>query len=184
MAIAVSRKIREALGRVREAVADRPWASDVRWTAPENQHLTLHFLGDVERSFCTSLLREMEHRLADVAAFELQLCDLVAFPSTRRPRVIAARIADEESTSRLAEAVDAAVRSIGGDGGERRFRPHITLGRFRTPPRRPLDLSDRAIEPEAMTVHEVVLFRSELRPNGATHTAMGRVALAGTAVED
>ena len=40
-----------------------------------------------------------------------------------------------------------------------------------------MDLSARTIGRVSMTVHEVVLFRSELSPNGANYLALGRVAL-------
>jgi len=178
VAIDLAAEVREALGREREALEALPWAKDVRWVAGPNQHLTLRFLGDVERSFCTDLLRELEPRVCEIASFTFTAQGLTAFPSARRPRVIAAEVDAEKPLAELARAVEDAVVAAGGAPEARRFRPHITLGRFRKPPRGPLDLSAWCVEcPESMEVREVMLFRSELGPKGANYSALGRIAL-------
>ncbi len=182
VAIDVSPEIRDALAAARGELADLPWAGDVRWVRAENQHLTLRFLGDVERSFCVELVRELERRVAEVPVFDLSLVGLVAFPSARRPRVIAAGVEDDAPVTQLARAVEAAVVAAGGEAEERRFRPHITLGRFRKPPRGKIDLAGREVAPVTMSVCEAVLLRSELDPNGAKYSTLGRVAL-GTGVD-
>ncbi|HEM46883.1 MAG TPA: RNA 2',3'-cyclic phosphodiesterase, partial [Alphaproteobacteria bacterium] len=59
----------------------------------------------------------------------------------------------------------------------RRFRPHVTLGRVRG--RLPADAAATdALDGMRLTLDVVVLFRSELRPEGARHTALARFPLA------
>lgn len=182
VALEVSEDVREALFAVRESLADLPWARDVRWVKPENFHLTLRFLGDVSPEFCDALAPELDRAVGAQRSFELRLRDLTAFPSTRRPRVIVARVhEDEAAIQELASAVERKVVATGAEAEPRRFRPHITLGRLRKAPRGPIALEGREVDNAAMRASEVVLIRSELLPQGARYTALHRARLRGRA---
>jgi len=154
----------------------------VRWVAPSGIHLTLHFLGDI----LTERVEPAQAALSAVArnaaspglTFEVQ--GLGAFPNLKRPRVIWVGVKDP--TSRIAllhQAVNEALAAVGFTTETRPFSPHLTLGRIR----RQAGSADAGTlgrivaESDVGTlgsvpVHEMVLFRSELRPSGAVYTPL------------
>ena len=60
----------------------------VRWSAPQNIHLTLHFLGDVDTGDVGRISTALETTTADFEPFALSLGNLGCFPNIKRPRVI------------------------------------------------------------------------------------------------
>jgi 2'-5' RNA ligase len=90
--------------------------------------------------------------------------------------VIVATVAPEAPLAALAAAVEAAAVRAGFPAEARAFRPHLTLGRVRDRAH-PAVAAAGPLEPAPFRVAEVVLYRSELLPEGALHTPVERVPL-------
>lgn len=153
--------------------------ADVRWVPGEQLHVTCKFLGDVVRARVDSV-RDALRAIPSGGALELELRGLGRFPPPRRgaPRVFWLGIEGEvDRLVDLAAAVDAAC-AVHGVARERRpFTPHLTIGRVRSG--RNLRALEALVEqraPEVAIGPTVVetfrLYRSELRPDGALHTAI------------
>ena len=167
---------------VRSALADeiaglRGVGRHVVWVAPENLHLTLKFLGKVERE----RLAVVAAGLADVAAsalpFELTIRGLGSFPTAARPRVIWAGIdTGRDQAAALAEGIDAALAPIGFAAEARPFAAHVTLGRVREPRRHPTLTGTVAASVGRgfgnFRVDSLALMRSDLSPRGARYTPL------------
>jgi RNA 2',3'-cyclic 3'-phosphodiesterase len=106
-------------------------APGVRWVRPEQLHVTLRFLGDVEEAQCNELIKSM-NRVTDTAPFTFNLTGVGAFPNRRQPRVVWTGVGEgKEQVTALAALVENAVKASGLPGEDRSFAPHITLGRVR-----------------------------------------------------
>lgn len=126
IAAALPRDAAEHLARL---IAElRGAAPELRWTAPDNIHLTLRFLGDVPRAATRAVEGAMDAAAGAGAPFTLRLGGLGTFGG-RRPRVLQLG-ADAPELRRLAERLDAALAAEAGFGPrEGPFRPHVTLAR-------------------------------------------------------
>jgi 2'-5' RNA ligase len=152
----------------------------VRWVRPEGYHVTLRFLGQVDPAALPPLVTAVRAAVARLAPFELRLGAVGFFPSPRRPRVVALALAPEAPLLALAARVEGAVRSLGFPAEGRPFHAHLTLGRPQGGgPRPPLE-GGGAEALARFAVREVVLFRSELRPEGSRYTPLERLPLGGS----
>lgn len=164
----------EAIGELRRRDAKRA----VRFTRPESLHVTLRFLGDVAGERVGDLVACVAKETADVPPFELRLGALLAFPSARRPRVIAVEALPAEPLARAAAAVERGCVAAGFEPEARPFRGHLTLGRVKQG--RPPRFDDVALpDHEPTSVRDAVLFRSELGRDGSRYTPLERVPLGG-----
>ena len=178
IAIELDDGVRAAVARVVRALREGPGGESVRWVQPGMLHVTVRFLGDVVRDRVPAIVREVGEAASAVPPFGVQLGRVGAFPSVRRPRVIALTIGPEEPLRQLAAAVEAAVVRAGFESDRRGFRPHLTLGRLRGRALPPVTFPVTAVG-ESMAVDEIVLFRSELTRRGAIHTPLECMALGG-----
>jgi 2'-5' RNA ligase len=179
IAIELDDAVRRAAAEVVRVLREGPGGDGVRWVRPENLHVTLRFLGDVEFSRLSSIARNLREAVAGLRCFSMQLGRVGFFPSARRPRVVVIDVAPREPLERLAEAAERAVTLEGLEPEKRRFRPHLTLGRTRGRKLPPVTAPVTA-GGESLVVDEIVLFRSELTRSGAIHTPLERVALGGS----
>jgi 2'-5' RNA ligase len=176
LAVDVGEAARRALAAAAERLAREVRGREVRWARPESYHLTLRFLGEIEEERVAPLVRSVAAAVAALASFELALAAVEPFPSARGPQVIAATVAPEAPLAALARAVEAAVVRAGFPAEPRPYRPHLTLGRVRDRAH-PAVAAAGALEPAPFAVREVVLYRSELLPEGALHTPVERMPL-------
>ncbi len=100
-----------------------------RWVAPENMHLTLRFIGDVDEAVG-------EHpaaALGDISApaFAIFFAGLGAFDRRRRPTALWAGVAAEPRLDHLHGKIESALVRAGLAPEARKFSPHVTLARFR-----------------------------------------------------
>jgi len=158
----------------------------LRWVAPERIHLTLKFLGDVDMARVAAVNALLEDA-ASARPFALTAGGLGVFPSVKRPRVLWMGVTGE--TARLidfARLIDARLADLGFEPEKRRFRAHLTLGRFKgkTDPKRLTDVlvSAAGNEGVAFTADRVILFQSELKPTGAVHTPLAAYPLTAGSV--
>jgi 2'-5' RNA ligase len=176
LAVELGEGARRAVAAAAERLAREVRGREVRWVRPESYHLTLRFLGEISEEQAARVAARVGEAVAPLLPFELRLGELGAFPSARRPRVIAVSVVPEAPLLELAERVEAATLRAGLAPEARSFRPHLTLGRVRD--RAHPDLGAAGpLPPEPFRVAEVVLFRSDLLPEGALHTPLERLAL-------
>lgn len=99
-----------------------------RWVDPENYHITLRFIGDVDGSTA----ERFSEALADIVAprFLLTLDGLGSF-GRGRPRAVWAGVAPCDELNTLNRAHENAAIRAGIEAESRNFHPHVTLGRMR-----------------------------------------------------
>ena len=179
VAIELPAGLRDALGSI-PAAASLPAGTSVRWTPPENLHLTLRFLGDTPEEQLPPLADALDAVAAGAASFELELGAAGAFPEARNARVLWVGLDDaDRRLRRLRNQVEAAVRGLGWKREGRRFQPHLTLARLRRPTRLPAGGWIETVPRCRFAVEEVSLVRSTLKPAGAEYDVLHRAPLAG-----
>ncbi len=140
----------------------------VRWSKPENVHLTLKFLGDVREEVLDGLCTALEEVCGRHASFDAGLAGFGAFPSARRAQVLWAGIGiGFDGLCSLATDLDAVLAPLGFEREKRPYTPHLTLGRARG------QLASFEPRPEEylgkFRVRRVELTESTLTPEGAVY---------------
>lgn len=156
-------------------------APQVKWSLPDNLHLTLRFLGDIKENDLEELFDLLGDRVADLEPFALEVKGVGAFPNWRTPRVVWAGCGEgSEEATFLAQRVEETSIDLGYERERRPFRPHFTLGRVKQPADA-WGLEDVATETERaygfVDVDEVVVYMSSLRRTGPVYSPMARLEL-------
>jgi len=151
--------------------------SGARWQSEDQLHLTLRFIGEVDR-----------HRAGDIhaalgavhlAAFEIALNGIGAFERRGQPDTVWAGATPHEPLKALHNKVDAALTRVGVAPDQRAFLPHITLARLKResgPVGNLLELSGGLTSPP-FAVDHFGLFESTLTPDGAVYSIVERYRL-------
>ena len=158
--------------------------ADVRWVVPSRIHLTLKFFGNIDEVACDEIMDAVGRAASGVRAFTLAVKGLGAFPGTRNPRVVWLGVEDGNNVLKpLQEAVKERLHQIGFPKEERGFKPHLTVGRVRSGKGRSelLRRMERFLEEDLgeFLVERIVLFKSDLRPNGPIYTELKALKLGG-----
>ena len=165
--------------RCLEALRGGPLAGSARFVRPEGLHVTLRFLGAVPPEALPPLVAAVGEELREVPCCPVRLGALLAFPSSRRPRVLALDLEPAESLGALAAAVERGVVSAGFAPEPRPFRAHVTLARVREGRRLPGPGPDVPAPGGAFEAREVVLFESRPGAGGSVYTPLERLPLRG-----
>ena len=156
----------------------------VRWVPTENIHLTLKFLGDVSLTNLEMLKEVLLTEVSVHRSFEVSVGGLGAFPTTRHPRVIWIGVEAPADLASLQRGIETAMARLGYAREDRPFSPHLTLGRV---PRNATSGDTHLIGETLDTnkvgflgvapVDTVFLYRSDLKPAGATYTKIFTASL-------
>jgi len=151
-----------------DAMDDSP---ELRWVPDENLHLTLRFLGEVERP----LAEDIAAALATLRSpsFELQIAGVGQF-AKRNGGALWAGVAPRDAVSALAAKVDRACTSAGVEPEHRAFHPHITLARWNRRSSQAVEAflaRNRALASKPFAVDSLTLFESRLSRHGAHYEA-------------
>ena len=157
----------EIAGQVRELCHGVPGA---RWVRPEQLHLTLRFIGEVDGG----VFRDIREELAGLSspAFSLRVKGLGFFPPRKAPRVLWAGVEPGEEVSALRNRIESLLVRLGLSPEGRKYAPHITLARLQEAPlvRVTRFLAGNALfATEAFPVEAFHLYSSELTAKGALH---------------
>ena len=156
----------------------------VGWVRPESIHLTLKFLGNIPEELAGGIEPALAEAARATAPFRLQPAGCGAFPSIKQPRVIWVGLqGDSEPLAQLQRRVESAMIPFGFQPEDRPFRAHLTLGRIRGRGRlqslQQILLAQQGFITEPFDVAELVLYKSDLRPDGARYTPLFRAPFAG-----
>ena len=141
-----------------------------RWVPPENYHLTLRFIGEVEGWQA----QEVDDALAAIRArpFELSLCGLGTFEKAGRIQALWVGVERTEGLSFLQSKVETALQRIGLEPERRRFAPHVTLARTeKAPPEKLIGFvqAHNLFRAPPMTVESFTLYSSRLGKEQAVY---------------
>jgi 2'-5' RNA ligase len=145
-----------------------------RWVRPEGIHLTLRFLGYARRTVLDSLVPALRRAAEDCPATAANVAGLGVFPERGRARVIYVALSVPPSILRLQQACERAAVAAGFEPETRGFRPHLTLGRWKDPARRP-PLPDADLG--RTNLDTLVLYRSQPGRAGSVYTPIETFAL-------
>ena len=157
----------------------------VRPVAAENLHLTLRFLGQIEPGQTVEIAEAIRAASAGVAAFDVQLVGVGAFPRPQRPSVIWVGVQGAEPLGEIVQMLDPRLDSLGLAGADKPWQAHLTVARVKAKPDDDLiKLLDRSVETDFgwQSIDALQLVESQLGPNGPTYMDLDRIDLAATGV--
>lgn len=151
-------------------------APEFRWSVTENLHLTVRFIGSVDRGVVEGIADRLDGRAGP--AVRLALGAAGTFKRSRLARVVWLGLqSGGEELKGLAARVEAECRAAGLAPEARAFQPHLTLARARSRDgaRAPDVLGIPDLEP--WSADELILYWSHLKKNGAEHEPIRRIRL-------
>lgn len=159
----------------------RPEITAVRWVTPANFHLTLKFLGSIDDAAIEPIGATLREQLRLFPRFTINAKGLGVFPGPKRPRVLWVGLTGDRLVS-LASRVESALRPLGFKPEDRKFTPHLTIGRWRDADRAPKSLGRQleiwqARDFGTSNVESVKLIQSVLKPEGASYNDLITVPL-------
>jgi RNA 2',3'-cyclic 3'-phosphodiesterase len=145
--------------------------ADFRWQSDDQLHLTLRFIGEVERPLANDLAAALATLRAP--AFALRLAGLGSF-DRRSGGVLWAAVEPADPVRALAARVERACQAAGLAPERRAYHPHITLARWRGPRSREVRefLDGRKLSSDPFAVDCFILYESRLSRHGAHYEAV------------
>jgi len=159
--------VAEALAKSAPSLVLPASAAQIRWTPPDNMHLTLIFLGQVH----PARLEVIEEALLAIHAPRLHI-ELIGIGTFDRAGVLFAGVTASPALLALAEQVIAAMEACGFTREERPYSPHITLARTRGRLHLRTAASDDPVFQQAFAVGEFRLYQSLTLPGGAQYEVL------------
>jgi 2'-5' RNA ligase len=157
--------------------------TDVKWVEQANLHVTLLFLGEVEDRQVANICSVVAETTAKHGSFQMSIEGAGCFPTPRRPRILWAGVGTgADALVALHDDLEKPLTKLGYRREERRYKPHVTLGRVRSAA--PADGLAKALAQQTSwkggetLVRELHVMSSELTPRGPNYTILSRASLA------
>ncbi|MBI5576617.1 MAG: RNA 2',3'-cyclic phosphodiesterase [Deltaproteobacteria bacterium] len=154
----------------------------ISWTQEDNLHVTLKFLGETPPERIEDIGLLLDGAAAGIPPFELAVEEAGGFPGLRTPRVLWVGIREPlELVGKLHENIENALSAAGFPREERRFHPHVTVGRARD--RLPEGWGEQYAKALSgkrfgvVGVNSFQLYESRLSPGGAVYRVLRDVPL-------
>ena len=166
----------EVLDLLIDAMDDSP---ELGWVGEDNLHLTLRFIGEVERPLANDIAGALGQIRS--ARFELAIRGVGRF-DRRSGGALWAGVQPNKAVSDLAAKVDRACVAAGLEPERRAFHPHVTLARYK---RRSADAAAAFEQRHAglvsapFAVDRFILFESHLSRHGAHYEGVAEFRLGG-----
>jgi 2'-5' RNA ligase len=173
--------VRAGIARTAERIR-REARMSASWVEPDNYHITLRFLGDIEPSSTVRLKILAAEAAMGCGSFSLALREVGAFPSVDRARVLWVGGRAPEGFRSLVESLSKGLSDLGFPDEPKPTVAHATIARLKGAPDRELGRIIEAIG--ALTLRDcrpdhVLLMQSELTPHGARYTPLFSVRIPG-----
>lgn len=163
---------------IKGLLTDLKSIDDVRPVPVSQLHITLKFMGDTYSDKIPKLSKKLKEAFADTPRFEVCMKGIGAFPKINNPRVVWIGFEKSDELTDAAEKVESSLRSLRLQFDEKKFSPHVTVGRVNGQ----ADIRDlvskyKDTEFCRFTCDEIRIMKSELSPKGAKHTVLETIRL-------
>lgn len=157
-------------------------AGGVKWVRSGSLHITIKFLGDQPAAMVERAALAGMELAGSCPPFSISVTGFGAFPNRHKPRVfwLGIQSTPQQPLYQLQSALEELLEPLGFEKENRRFSPHLTLGRVK----RAQSFSDllnfvddQPFGPVTFEPKELVLMRSILKPQGAVYQPIQKYAL-------
>lgn len=152
----------------------------LRLTKSQNLHITLKFLGEIQKSDCLLFINDLEKAISGNKKFLLEIKGFGTFPEKHNPRIFWVGTSENRELKEIAKKTDECAAGI-GIPEEKDFKTHVTIARNRER----LDEERNVMVKEKfenrmwgqMTVGEVTVFQSVLKSSGPEYEVVKTITL-------
>jgi 2'-5' RNA ligase len=175
--IPASKEIKECLNILSARLA----GEKIKWTAYNNLHLTLKFLGDTENKTISGIESKLSVITKNITAFPITIKNAGVFKNMRDPRIIWFGIEAGQELTELKNLLETEIAPFGFPPEKRNFSPHLTVGRVRFLGNR--NILNQIIDDyygqilQQFNVPEIVFYESILKKEGPEYIPLGRYKL-------
>lgn len=146
----------------------------VRLIPPSLLHLTLKFIGNVEKRRLEEVKKAFLGGMGRFSSISFKTQQIMLFPSPSQPRLVAVAIQDNPQLNSAFRFFDSAFADFGVECDKRPFRPHITVARSRYWER-------ETVKPSCFSLVEPItsisLVQSQLTPQGPVYTILESITV-------
>lgn len=180
IAIELPSIIAKSLEEIQDNLRDT--TNKIAWVKPDNIHLTMKFLGNIETDKAHAIEKILKNIVSQISIGKLSVKGVGAFPTINNPRVIWVGVEDDKNLLNIYTQLEEGLASLGFKKEERPFKPHLTLGRIKFLKDKK-GLKERLekladIKFASFIADSLILFKSELTPEGSLYTKLKEVKLA------
>lgn len=158
--------------------------ADLKWITEDQIHITLKFLGNIDKNSIQKISDEMSNISNAFDSFTINFHKIGAFPNLKRPNVLWLGIdKGAECLKMLNKKIENALGKLGFKEENIEFKPHLTLARTRS--LKNISNLAKLIEEtdlklwDDLQIHKLALYQSILNPKGAIHTIIAEKYLQG-----
>ncbi len=154
----------------------------VKWVRPENIHLTLKFLGNIDNADIKKVGKAILESVRGYGPISLRVKGIGVFPGIKRPRVIWMGLSgDTASLIKIQKKLDEKLFAMDFPKEKRQFKGHLTLARVKgniAANRLFNAITEfKKFESEPFITNKIILFKSDLQPLGAVYTKLMSISL-------
>lgn len=162
--------------------ARRRISTRASWVVPENFHVTVRFLGEIDPMLTVDLEAVCKTVARDVPRFDVRIDRVGAFPAAERPRVLWAGGPAPDAFGVLTKRLETALQALGFGRSRPETVAHITLARLKGRPEDGIAQTIAALSeiPDwTLPVDRLVLMESRLTPQGAVYAPLFTLSFRG-----
>lgn len=150
----------------------------VQWVKPQNLHITLQFMKNVELNDISTLSKNVRHELRSIEPFELELSHLELFPEPTHPRLISVALASDVILVDIAKRIGRAIVATNYPLETHPFRAHLTLGRLKETPPKNISLINIALpHAKKFLVKEIIFYQTQRSHEGSQYIPLEKIIL-------
>ena len=166
----VLQELEEYINAIKEEI------DGLKWEKPEKLHVTLKFLGNVKQAGVQEISSLIEDLVKEYSPFKTNLSELGGFPRLNNPRVLYVGLTENKQLTNFHLELDRGLSAIGFEREERKFVPHITIGRVK---KRISFKKASEISNTSFAINRIGIIKSELRREGSVYTPIKIFNLGG-----
>ncbi len=180
IAINLPKEVKNELAKVQDEIRVNFEIDPMKWVNEDNLHITLAFLGSVEKETLQSIESELEK--LDFARFEFLLDDVKYVPSRERAKMIWST-GQGKQLNNLSREVDSILTEVSGlRYSPDEFTPHVTLGRvksfeFKNQPLEEIPLLEDMFVNLNFRIESVDIMESKLKKGGPNYNKIKSINL-------
>ena len=165
----------------RELKSFKKIGSPIKWTRDENIHLTLKFIGEINKNKLEELIRKREENISDIIKFKMIIRGFGAFKKNGILTIFWAGVEKSKELYKLYNLIEDSCHNLGIKKDLRNFVPHITLGRnkknynFKKFFEKLSEMNDKYITEQVVSSFQI--FKSELTQQGPIYSILKEIKI-------